>query len=998
MKKVILMVLVCAICMTFCGNFAVFSATEMDDLIQNGSFELKDDNGIPKIWGFKKDGTNLKEGYAVVENKEDGGSAIELKSVEQSLSFNQKIKDIIPETKYTVDMSVKAVSSKNFAVKIEAYGQGNVVLGSKEYKPTLRDREEGWQNVRFDYTLPAETIHAYLHIRLLGAGEVVVDNVQMLGKMVLPVQPGELVETLPGAKSIITNSSFDEVSDGAAVGWKPYKGSWDGMVQIAKDTERGNVLQLRDEAGKSAPWGMFLLQDLVPDSVYQLHAFVRTSKDTTGVPVYKIEFYSGREVAAGTNVGYKDARFLATRGYWQEVSTTFRVPKGAQTAAIYCRLSGAGEACFDDVTCTMVTEPRRMRIGSDAFVYSDWEQARGYVELSPEIYPINDGDKVQFQLCDGTVVLDTFETKAELCTEYFFPTTLLAELKKEYTIRATYMDGTGAVLDTREEPIYKYNRPTLLNENGEFIGTDGKPILPYFAYHAHVDAFPRLKELGVNVVQFSEGNDGAGFLEALDIAQEHGIYLALNLYAYMKPAGNPVNVERTKRVVEQTKNHPALFGYMVMDEPYGNDKEIYEDLRASYKLLRDMDDKHPVYICECEVEWEYKVLSVCDVLAVDPYPGSKNNKDGKWYTYVSDFVRATENVNLHNKPVFSIIQGWEYNGYLPDANGFRHLSYQALFTGSQYLGVYPIKEGEEYIWDLPLYDGFSSIVQDEYAEAYKVFCTNEYKTFSEVSLDSRDVWYKCYIKDNDLYIIVLNRTTEAQQVQIPLLSGGVRIGAFQVTAADISGSAPFNGDGTLSFELPATAVVKYKIEPAVTPDFSQLGADTFSDIENYDWARETINRLASMGIINDFEGLFKPGISITRGDFAMWLVKTLGVKANGTPENFADVAEDAEYAKYVAIGKAAGILKGTDGVNFYPETPISRQDLMTIIGRAMQLTDEADLSAFTDSAAVADYALPHVRAMIAKGLVKGNADGTLNPLGNTTRAEAAVIMNRILEQ
>jgi len=62
------------------------------------------------------------------------------------------------------------------------------------------------------------------------------------------------------------------------------------------------------------------------------------------------------------------------------------------------------------------------------------------------------------------------------------------------------------------------------------------------------------------------------------------------------------------------------------------------------------------------------------------------------------------------------------------------------------------------------------------------------------------------------------------------------------------------------------------------------------------------------------------------------------------------------------------------------------------------LTGDVDLSVFSDGTNVSDYALPHVKAMIAEGLVKGNADGTLNPLGNTTRAEAAVIMKRILDK
>ncbi|MBR3576119.1 MAG: S-layer homology domain-containing protein [Clostridia bacterium] len=34
--------------------------------------------------------------------------------------------------------------------------------------------------------------------------------------------------------------------------------------------------------------------------------------------------------------------------------------------------------------------------------------------------------------------------------------------------------------------------------------------------------------------------------------------------------------------------------------------------------------------------------------------------------------------------------------------------------------------------------------------------------------------------------------------------------------------------------------------------------------------------------------------------------------------------------------------------------------------------------------------------MVIEGIVKGNPDQTINPLGNTTRAEAAVMMYRII--
>ncbi len=130
----------------------------------------------------------------------------------------------------------------------------------------------------------------------------------------------------------------------------------------------------------------------------------------------------------------------------------------------------------------------------------------------------------------------------------------------------------------------------------------------------------------------------------------------------------------------------------------------------------------------------------------------------------------------------------------------------------------------------------------------------------------------------------------------------------------------------------------------------------------------------------------------------MFLVRTLGLTEGADGENFVDVSADAEYAKELAIGKAAGIINGVGDNKFNPTAQITRQDMMTMTSRALALAGAADLGSFSDSGLIADYASGHVAAMVAEGLIKGNADGTINPLGNTTRAEAAVIMQRLLEK
>ena len=100
---------------------------------------------------------------------------------------------------------------------------------------------------------------------------------------------------------------------------------------------------------------------------------------------------------------------------------------------------------------------------------------------------------------------------------------------------------------------------------------------------------------------------------------------------------------------------------------------------------------------------------------------------------------------------------------------------------------------------------------------------------------------------------------------------------------------------------------------------------------------------------------------------------------------------------------AAGLLNGFEDGTFGADMPISRQDLMTMCVRAaeyagkLQNVENADLSAFTDGDTVSDYAKEAVCKMVGAGLIVGNEDGTVNPQGETTRAEAAVILARLME-
>lgn len=181
------------------------------------------------------------------------------------------------------------------------------------------------------------------------------------------------------------------------------------------------------------------------------------------------------------------------------------------------------------------------------------------------------------------------------------------------------------------------------------------------------------------------------------------------------------------------------------------------------------------------------------------------------------------------------------------------------------------------------------------------------------------------------------------------------------------------------------------------------GTDSaFVDIKGH-WAKDNIEYLYGLGIVsgsNTDQGLkYNPGKNITRAEFAVLMTNWIGEKADAyknTSLPFIDTstipawALDSVKAMY-GMGIIAGT--GTDkGVVFNPTGSISRQEVMTIIGRTQARGfEEASLAAFTDNKNVSDWAVPYVSSLVGQGVVAGSG-GKLNPKNFITRAEAATII------
>ena len=188
--------------------------------------------------------------------------------------------------------------------------------------------------------------------------------------------------------------------------------------------------------------------------------------------------------------------------------------------------------------------------------------------------------------------------------------------------------------------------------------------------------------------------------------------------------------------------------------------------------------------------------------------------------------------------------------------------------------------------------------------------------------------------------------------------------------------------------------------PVVAPAAKPEASTVFGDIADVPWAVEAINNLASIGVVNGTSATtFEPGRSITREEFAAILYRGFGFDKVQTSGSFSDVNSSDWYYEAVMQFSAMGIINGVgDGV-FGTGRTITRQDMAVMIYRAAKAANAQFAQSgesFADSDSIASYALEAVSALSGANIVNGVGGGNFNPAGNATRAEATVILSRIM--
>lgn len=204
-------------------------------------------------------------------------------------------------------------------------------------------------------------------------------------------------------------------------------------------------------------------------------------------------------------------------------------------------------------------------------------------------------------------------------------------------------------------------------------------------------------------------------------------------------------------------------------------------------------------------------------------------------------------------------------------------------------------------------------------------------------------------------------------------------------------------DTTYTFTMPDGKVT-------VAATFGCDGGDNcpskaFTDLGDKQWYHDFIDYAVENGLLEGTRPTtMEPNATLIRAQLAQILYNIEDKPAVTGEMIFEDVPASEWFYSPVLWANQNDIINGTSPTTFEPLEDISRQDLALMLYRyAGKPAVTGDLDGFTDADQVGDWADEAMAWAVAEGIVQGDTPTTLNPTGTATRAEAAAMLQRFLE-
>ena len=199
------------------------------------------------------------------------------------------------------------------------------------------------------------------------------------------------------------------------------------------------------------------------------------------------------------------------------------------------------------------------------------------------------------------------------------------------------------------------------------------------------------------------------------------------------------------------------------------------------------------------------------------------------------------------------------------------------------------------------------------------------------------------------------------------------------------------GDGKYTFTMPSRKVtVQASFAPVPLP---------FEDVPPGAWYEEAVRYAYTHGIMEGMSATtFVPNKSLTRAEAVQVLYNLEGQPTVSGTATFPDLVYQW-YKPAIAWAESTGVVDGYEDGTFRPDQPVTREEFAQMLYdygayKDYDLSAQGDLSSFPDGNQVQEWALPAMSWANGNALINGHDDGTLEPGGTTTRAQAASILMR----
>ncbi len=171
-----------------------------------------------------------------------------------------------------------------------------------------------------------------------------------------------------------------------------------------------------------------------------------------------------------------------------------------------------------------------------------------------------------------------------------------------------------------------------------------------------------------------------------------------------------------------------------------------------------------------------------------------------------------------------------------------------------------------------------------------------------------------------------------------------------------------------------------------------------SDIDGH-WANDAVYALADKGIlVGDGKGNFMPDREITRAEFLCAVLNAIGANAGSVDITFSDVKDNDFYAPYISKAAELGIISGFSDGTFRPHASLRREDAVIILSRSFGfLSGYSASDVFKDEDDITPAAFGAISYAYRKNIISGFPDGTFRPSAALTRAQAAVMILKVLD-